>query len=96
MANWQPSKVHSRYGAPMGRDSTRDRDLPKAPCRLSVQRVRLNQGGYDHGGAYWGTGEPLFRVADVNGDVELYLRASDREAAKAAVRAKMPAARFWR
>ncbi len=45
-------KVDCRYGAPMGRDSTRD-DFTgvKAFC------VSRPQGEYDTGGAYWGRGE---------------------------------------
>ena len=49
--------------------------------------VQLDSGGYDRGGAYWGTGQPLFVAWDDEGG-EVYLRASSREAAKAQLRAE--------
>jgi hypothetical protein len=30
--------------------------------KLSVERVRLDRGGYDSRGRYWGVGTPLYRV----------------------------------
>lgn len=64
--------------------------------RVHVTRVRLDQGGYDSGGAYWGGGQPLYYAASDDGAVDLFFRASDRAAAKARVRAKHPSARFFR
>ncbi len=95
MSSYQPSKVHSRYGAPMGRESTRMSDIPVQPLRLSLQRVRLNQGGYDDGGAYWGHGAPLY-VATDDADVTLFVRAVDRADAKDAIVRKLPLATFKR
>ncbi len=46
--------VNSTYGAPMGRH---ERPLG-FPVRLF--KVRLDSGGYDDGGAYWGCGEPIY------------------------------------
>lgn len=82
-------------GAPMGRPggtkpATDDRE------RFTLQRVRLNSGGYDSGGAYWGHGQPLFWYEGPGPGEDGHLRASDREAAKAAVRKLHPAARFYR
>ncbi len=55
----QMTPVHSIYGAPMGRAEFRDaKALPKRNMRLF--RVRINSGGYDDGGAYWGIGAPLY------------------------------------
>ena len=55
----QFSQVGSIYGAPMGRHENRiPSNLPPRSVRL--YRVRLNRGGYDDGGAYWGTGQPLY------------------------------------
>ncbi|WP_316206011.1 hypothetical protein [Bradyrhizobium sp. SZCCHNR3058] len=97
--------VSSKYGAPMGRSSDHlsgliitDKDSP-----FTLQRVRLNSGGYDSGGAYWGHGQPLYwwsvtlredgcRDDDCSG----FMRASDRDDAKAEIRALHPAARFYR
>ncbi len=52
--------VPGTYGAPMGRSTWPDE--PIARCHLF--RVRLDSGGYDQGGAYWGTPENLWCVTD--------------------------------
>jgi hypothetical protein len=63
------SDVSSKYGAPITE-------------KLHLARVRLNSGGYDVGGAYWGVvGEPLWCAWNTTDSI--YLRARDREAAKA-------------
>ena len=42
--------------------------------RLQAERVRLDQGGYDRGGRYWGRGLPLYRVtADLPADITRYV-----------------------
>lgn len=70
--------VGSKYGAPMGRITR-----PLEPnARLHLYRVRLDSGGYDNGGAYWGIGYPLYCAYD-NKEGITYLRAADRIAAKA-------------
>lgn len=94
MLNRPNSPVSSRYGAPMGRFTGPDY-LETSAGRLHLMRVRLNSGGYDAGGAYWGHGEPLFYVEDQDGNSQ-YLRASSREAAKAEILADWPDARFYR
>lgn len=47
-------------GADMGRVST----LPigSGPLKMHLLRVRLDSGGYDSSGAYWGHGKPLYRA----------------------------------
>ena len=102
------SNACSRYGASMGRDSTRDRDLAEIiaeyhsdTVKVSLRRVPLDAGGYDEGGAYWGTGEPLWRATDDLSNMTLdtfvlYFRAPSRGAAKAHVTSKVPNARFYR
>lgn len=80
------SKVHSRYGAPMGRPSS-----AALSGRVRLSRVRLNRGGYDDGGAYWGHGQPLWRAEDADGE-QRFLRAPDRAAAKA----QIPGCSFYR
>lgn len=73
-----------RRGAALGRLSDElDGDT------LIMRRVPLDDGGYDPGGTYWGSGAPLFCVADMRGSVT-YLRASDFESAKN----KFPTARW--
>jgi hypothetical protein len=71
-------KGYTQYGASMGRRS----DLPEdTDERLEIRRVPIDDGGYDPGGAYWGSGKPLFMVSDEEGRVR-YLRARDAEDAK--------------
>jgi hypothetical protein len=61
-----------------------------------VRRERINQGGYDSTGYYWGTGEPLYRVeCEDTGDVHYY-RADDREEAKSIHSRRFPEARYYR
>lgn len=99
-------EVRSRYGAPMGRptrDTFTDKQgktykLTVAPDArpFNLVRVRLNQGGYDAGGAYWGNDEPLYYFEGPLSDISGYVRGWTREAAKKAVRAMHPHARFYR
>jgi hypothetical protein len=96
--------VNCRYGAPMGRGQWHS-EAPEEPIRFHLSRVRLNDGGYDRGGAYWGIGAPLYQASSDNAKrddgtidygVEFYLRAYDRDEAKDKVRAKYPNATFYR
>lgn len=50
--------------------------------RLYAEHVRLNRGGYDRRGRYWGSGEKLYRVYDEVGAINVYLRAPSSEAAR--------------
>lgn len=83
----------SQYGAQLGRENQ-----PKVPRdttgKLRLRRVRLDSGGYDPGGAYWGTGTPLYCVTLDDGENEYneYFRAWDRDT----VKAKFPKASFYR
>lgn len=89
MAEYKFSNGCSQYGADMGRRSTHADQPADVTGRMSVARVRLDAGGYDNGGAYWGAGEPLWRAyADVySADwAELFFRAPDRDAAVRHVR----------
>ncbi len=101
----QLSNVSSHRGAPMGRTQSHDAaDTASAPRRFYLERVRLNNGGYDAGGAYWGIGAPLYRAysdTSANGKenlprVETYSRARSRDDAKSEVRKAYPAAQFFR
>jgi len=67
------SKAYSQYGASMGRT---DFGAPLEGELCGCHRIPLDSGGYDSGGAYWGTGRPLFRVTFEAG--ERFFRASDR------------------
>lgn len=84
------SKVSCKYGAPMGRSSDALSDIVG---KVHLRRVRLDVGGYDEGGAYWGTGEPLWHAYTEGTDMsEAFFRAPTRDAAKA----KLPGRSFYR
>jgi len=51
------SKVSCKYGAPMGRAYD---GVGALAGKVRLRRVRLDSGGYDSGGAYWGAGLPLW------------------------------------
>lgn len=87
------------------------REARALPCKLRLVRLRWVSGDYDTGGAYWGAtraashsrklGKPLSHIFRAVGDVgeeraEIFVRAATRGQARAAVRAKLPAARFYR
>jgi hypothetical protein len=103
MLNPTPA-VSCRYGAPLGRSSDHLAGLIVEPADtpFTLRRVRLNSGGYDDGGAYWGIGAPLFwwaieiREGESRDECSGYFRARDRAAAKAHIRGLHPAARFYR
>jgi len=86
------SDVSSKYGAPMGR-----RTGPfyiDTSEKVYLRRIRVNAGGYDDGGAYWGQGLPLYEALNDSGG--FIFRAADREAAKAHVRNHFPDAEFFK
>lgn len=56
----QFENVGSMYGAPMGRSEYIICNPVPSTLRFKLFRVRLDNGGYDDGGAYWGTGAPLY------------------------------------
>ena len=94
--NYIYTKAYSQYGASMGRRDNVAEALDVK--KLHLERVRLNSGGYDPGGAYWGLGAPLY-VAWGDGAEEvqeMFLRASDREEAKEIVRGVFKNAKFYR
>ncbi len=72
-------KLNCKYGAPMGRQSY----SVNGKCHL--QEIPLNSGGYDSGGAYWGTGEPLYCAQDAEGN-QFFTRAKSRDEAKEKIR----------
>jgi len=57
--------------------------------RLYLERLKLDSGGYDARGRYFGLGLPLYRASDDRGDVDIELRATDRAHAKDLVRRRL-------
>jgi hypothetical protein len=80
--------VNCRYGAPMGRQ---DGTVANPTGPVTVSRVKLDEGGYDEGGAYWGIPDNLFKAEDDNGFVN-YFRAQNRMKAQEQVLANHPGA----
>ncbi len=78
--------VNCQYGAPMGRREYHDK--PTKGIRLFL--VCLDRGGYDDGGAYWGSVDirngvlPLYCATD-NADYREFVRTTSRDAAAQAL-----------
>lgn len=59
--------VDCKYGAPMGRqdvgqkifDKNQQKEIPLTTKKIFDCRVKLDTGGYDRGGVYWGLGKEL-------------------------------------
>lgn len=69
--------------------------------KASVKRVRINQGGYDDTGYYWGNGEPLYRIEHVDADsadetTVFHYRTYDRDDAKATHSERFPDVTYYR
>lgn len=71
--------VAGMYGAPRGRSTS---PLGKTPRSIRLFRVRLDSGGYDDGGAYWGLGAPLYCATCPEGGRQ-FVRAKNRATAAA-------------
>ena len=69
--------------------------LCKQPRRFYLQKARLDSGGYDQGGAYWGLGEPVYIAQDEDDTIQRTYRATSRAHAKQQLRAEFPHARFF-
>ena len=112
MANYTPPQDPGymgdrRRGAGLGRPTISgyrdkagewiDLELTEHAPPMRLVRVRMVDGGaYDSGGAYWGVGEPLYYFENSTGDICGYVRGKSPDAAKAAVLAMHPRARFFR
>lgn len=86
----------SQYGASMGR---RDNMTETSyPVKFHLERVRLDSGGYDNGGAYWGYGAPLYYAHGDGAEErqEVFFRAYNRDDAKKQLRAAYPKCSFYR
>ena len=87
----------------MGRSGVTSSDIEanrNRSMKFTLCRIRLDSGGYDSGGAYWGIGEPLYGAETQDGlddqVLRLFMRATDRNDAKNKVRERFPNARFYR
>lgn len=67
--------------------------------KLYLRKVRLNAGGYDERGRYFGGGHDvpsLWEYSSDRGEVHDHVRASSREEAKRKIRERYPKASFYR
>ena len=82
-------------GAALGRPT-----IHSAPSdwdgEIRLRRVRINSGGYDVNGTYFGIGRPLYWYASDNGLVDAVLRANDRADAREQVLRVYPKVRIRR
>ena len=86
-----------KRGAPLGRPSILPAgNVVATSPKVTLQRVRLDSGGYDSCGAYWGIGQPLYWAATDDSALDITFRADNRAAAKEHVRGIISAARFYR
>lgn len=91
-------------GAPMGRRD--DRGDPAMPYKVHLQVMPMVDGCYDRGGAYWGSGNStigwMYRAYSTFEDefgldeIQMFIRAKDRDDAKAQVLDQYPNATFYR
>lgn len=64
--------------------------LRAMPHHFRLQHARLNSGGYDAGGAYWGHGEPVYLAMSDNGRIFRSYRARHRAHAFRQLREEFP------
>lgn len=89
--------VNCKYGAPMGRMSKCHPGHEAVDLgRVYLRRIPLDAGGYDRGGAYWGSGLPIYWAGNDAGDLDYFFRAASREAARAHMREIYPDLKFYR
>lgn len=60
--------------------------------KVALRKVRLNNGGYDGSGQYWGVGQPLYYYESEDGEQYGYFRAVSRGIAKNTAKNIL---RFW-
>ena len=83
-----------RRGAAMGRNPILNAD-PTKPIKLVLRKIRIDNGGYDCLGTYFGWGAPLYWYANSEGTLDACLRADNRKEAKAEILRFYPQARFY-
>ena len=96
-AKLKANTVSSFRGAPMGRADWGLAEHREHHMVMNLQRVKLIDGDYDLGGAYWGGGgEPLFCAWAEGIEARVFVRAKDRRAAKLKVNEHFLNAKFFR
>ena len=100
--------ANTSRGAPMGRSTVRPAELililQESSFTMYLTEVKLNSGGYDRGGAYWGLSGgsgSLFvahTVVEIMGETQVYkdFYRGSRDKVKAEIREEFPFVRFYR
>lgn len=81
-------------GAALGRPSVHTEET-FSDC-IYLSRVRLNAGGYDKNGTYFGHGLPLYWAVSALGEIDFMLRAGSRADARRQVLVRYPNAKVFR
>lgn len=55
---------------------------PPALASLELKRISIDRDGYDHTGAYWGAGQPVYIVSTADAAHEITLRARNARTAR--------------
>jgi len=85
-----------KRGASLGR-SPRHSQETQQKRKFHLVVVRLDSGGYDSGGAYWGVcSNRLYHAYSIDGEIDFFFRSESREQAKRDVRMNYPSASFFR
>lgn len=85
-----------KRGAALGRATINKSEIETFNTPLTLRRVRLDSGGYDSNGTYFGIGQPLFWCASNDGTVDMTFRAANRNEAKSIMLRKCHQAKFYR
>ena len=67
-----------KRGAAMGRGTIQEEDGEHYTAEIYVQRVELDDGGYDQNGTYFGIGMPLYWISNKNLTIDYVIRAPSR------------------
>jgi hypothetical protein len=84
-----------KRGAALGRPTIQDAPRDVA-VKLTLRCIRLNSGGYDSNGTYFGIGNKLYWYANEDGTIDAMIRAYDRHQAKLFIQTVYPRAKFFR
>jgi len=89
--------VSSAYGAPMGR--VNHLPIQGHSSKIYLRQAVMCDGVYDKGGAYWGSGDPLYCAYGYGGngmEWQYFFRASNRREAVANVKHEFPRGKLAR
>lgn len=83
-----------KRGAALGRPTISEPDGNTFRAPLTLREVKLDSGGYDCNGTYFGIGAPLYWCASRDGKIDRVFRATGRAEAEARVTKMYPKAKF--